>query len=191
MESFDFGPDFSCLLKSRNTRNTISPVSEEKTLKQALEIGFGNWSMGEVDCGKDGTRWSHHSHTHPNFCNFCLFRLASHWWANNRTTDHNQVICQLYPKNYISSGHLFFLQKKTVSEAIKYNCWFLHLHEILEGLYFHCSLSVCLCVCLCVRISCEQNSIQTDVPIWTRFSLNGCLLHWLKPYWNWWPWVKG
>ena len=24
---------------------------------------------------------------------------------------------------------------------------FLHLHEILEGLYFHCSLSVCLSVC--------------------------------------------
>ena len=27
----------------------------------------------------------------------------------------------------------------------------LHLHEIVEGLYFHFSLSVCLCVCLCVR----------------------------------------
>ena len=24
---------------------------------------------------------------------------------------------------------------------------FLHLHEIVEGLYFHCSLSVCVCVC--------------------------------------------
>ena len=23
---------------------------------------------------------------------------------------------------------------------------FFHLHEIVEGLYFHCSLSVCLCV---------------------------------------------
>ena len=27
--------------------------------------------------------------------------------------------------------------------------------------------------------------------IWTRFSLIGCLLHWLEPYWNGWPWVKG
>ena len=25
---------------------------------------------------------------------------------------------------------------------------FLHLHEIVEGLYFHFSLSVCVCVCL-------------------------------------------
>ena len=24
-----------------------------------------------------------------------------------------------------------------------------------------------------------------------RFSLNGCSPHWLEPYWNWWPWVKG
>ena len=28
---------------------------------------------------------------------------------------------------------------------------FLHLHEILEGLYFHFSLSVSLCVCMCVQ----------------------------------------
>ena len=55
-------------------------------------------------------------------------------------------------------------------------------------------LCVCLsvCVCVCVRLfSCEQNSSRTDTPIWTRFSLNGCLAHWLEPYWNWWPWVKG
>ena len=45
----------------------------------------------------------------------------------------------------------------------------LHLHEIVEGLYFHCSLSVCVCVCLsvclCVQFSCEQNSSRTDAPI--------------------------
>ena len=50
---------------------------------------------------------------------------------------------------------------------------------------------VCVSVCLCVLISCEQSSSQTDAPIWTRFSLDGCVLHWLGPYWNWWPWVKG
>ena len=45
---------------------------------------------------------------------------------------------------------------------------------------------------MCVSGSaCEQNSSRTDEPIWTRFSLNGCLTHWLEPYWNWWPWVKG
>ena len=58
------------------------------------------------------------------------------------------------------------------------------------------SVCVCVCVCLsvcclCVRLnSCEQNSSQTNEPIWTRFSLNGCVEHWLKPYWNWLPWVK-
>ena len=50
-------------------------------------------------------------------------------------------------------------------------------------------------VSVCVRVflifSCEQNYSRMDVPIWTRFSLNGYLPHWLKPYWNWWPWVKG
>ena len=106
----------------------------------------------------------------------------------------------------------------------------LHLHKIVEGLYFQCSLSVslcvyvcviqtsgpsgipfssgrwvhdgpevldlclcvCVCVCLCVRHNFfEQNSIQKDAPIWTRFSLNCCFLHWLKPYRIWWPCVKG
>ena len=53
-------------------------------------------------------------------------------------------------------------------------------------------LSVCLSVCVCVRfIPCEQISSRTDTSIWNRFSLNGCLPHWLKFYWNWWPWVKG
>ena len=44
-------------------------------------------------------------------------------------------------------------------------------------------LCVCVSVCVCVRLfSCEQNSSQTDALIWTRFSLNGCLAHWLEPY---------
>ena len=63
----------------------------------------------------------------------------------------------------------------------------LHLNEIVEGLYFYFSLSVCLCVCVCV---CKQNSSRTNAPIWMRFSLNSCLLHWLGPYRNWWPWLK-
>ena len=48
-------------------------------------------------------------------------------------------------------------------------------------------------VCLCVSpmFSCLKNSSWTDEQIWTQFSLNGCLPHWLKPYWNLWPYVKG
>ena len=34
---------------------------------------------------------------------------------------------------------------------------------------------VCVSVCVCVQFPCEQNSSRTDAPIWTRFSLNGCL----------------
>ena len=37
-----------------------------------------------------------------------------------------------------------------------------------------------LFVCVCASIS-EQNFSWTDAPIWMRFSLNGCLLHWLRP----------
>ena len=54
--------------------------------------------------------------------------------------------------------------------------------------------AICLCVCVCVSVCmslCEQNSNRTNRLIWTRFSLNSCLLHWLGPYWNWWPCVKG
>ena len=57
------------------------------------------------------------------------------------------------------------------------------------SLQFVC-VSVCLSVCVS-GYSCEQNSSRTDTLIWTRFSLNGCLHHWLGPYWNWWPWIKG
>ena len=39
----------------------------------------------------------------------------------------------------------------------------LHLHEIVEMLYIHCSLSVCLSVCLCVSVC-----------LWTKFQANGC-----------------
>ena len=50
---------------------------------------------------------------------------------------------------------------------------------------------VCVCVCVCLMFACEQKSSQMDGPIWMQFLLNGCFPHWLIPYWNWWPWVKG
>ena len=42
------------------------------------------------------------------------------------------------------------------------------------------SVCQCVCVCLCVCV-CEQNSSRTNAPIWMRFSLNSCFLHWLGP----------
>ena len=54
-------------------------------------------------------------------------------------------------------------------------CAFLNLHEIVEGLYFHCSLSVCLFVWPTLLV----NKIPAE-----RMKL-------FWPYWIWWPWVKG
>ena len=42
----------------------------------------------------------------------------------------------------------------------------LHLHEILEGLYFPYSLSVCVSACLCV---CVSSSVLVK-----KFQPNGC-----------------
>ena len=50
---------------------------------------------------------------------------------------------------------------------------------VVFSLKFVC-VSQCLSVCVCLSsFACEQNS---DEPIWTWFSINGCLTHWLKPY---------
>ena len=83
----------------------------------------------------------------------------------------------------------FFLSARAWWTFLVSPIFFLHLHEIVEGLYFLFSLyvfmclSVCLSVCLCICVSIsEQNSSRADEPIWTRFSLNGCLLYWLGPY---------
>ena len=42
----------------------------------------------------------------------------------------------------------------------------LHLHEIVEGLYFHCSLSVCLsvCVCVCVCVCVSGSFLVNKIP---------------------------
>ena len=61
------------------------------------------------------------------------------------------------------------------------------------SLQFVC-LPVCLSVSLCQCVSgflVKKNSSWIIAAIWTRFSLNGCLQHWLGLHWNWWPWVKG
>ena len=95
-------------------------------------------------------------------------------------------ICQVRNRVIQTEGYAIlcetFLSKSCTNMVVKDLNRFLHLHEIVEGLYFHCSLSVCLSVCVRVRlISCEQNSSRTDALIWTRFSLNGCLPYWLEP----------
>ena len=82
---------------------------------------------------------------------------------------------------YTREGNLL---KPTKMCSLENGLWLLRYAFLLQ---FVC-LCVCLFVCVCV---CEQNSSRTNAPIWMRFSLNICLLHWLGPYWNWWPLVKG
>ena len=114
-----------------------------------------------------------------------------------------------YDQNYLLSKiHLRFLvrlimikipesfQKKEHQLEYKYCItigllliW-LNLYEIVKGLYFHCSLSMCVFVILSLSVS-EQNSSRRDAPIRTRFSLNGCLPLCLEPYWCRWLLVEG
>ena len=70
-----------------------------------------------------------------------------------------------------------FLQRP-VADFLGFVGVLLHLHEIVEWLYFYCSLSVCVSLCVCLLFTYEQYSSRTNVPIWTRLSLNGCLPHW-------------
>ena len=78
----------------------------------------------------------------------------------------------------------------------------LHLHEIMEGLYFHCSSSVCLSMCLSMSLSVCLSMCSTllvnNIPAERCIDLGAVfakrllmLAHWFGPYWNWWPWVKG
>ena len=46
--------------------------------------------------------------------------------------------------------------------SVFFHFMFLHLHEIVEGSYFHCSLSVCLSECVSVS---EQNPSQMNAPM--------------------------
>ena len=92
------------------------------------------------------------------------------WLENSRTTQVKK-----YKKRK---------QMKT-SKRIKGNAMItlLHLHEIVERLYFHCSLSVCLFVCLSVCPALLLNKIQAERIYRFRrdFSLNDYLTHWLGP----------
>ena len=60
--------------------------------------------------------------------------------------------------------------------------------------YIFIAVRLCVCVCVCESVAlcvCQWTNFQPNcAPIWTRFLLDGCLLHWLEPYWNWWLWLK-
>ena len=72
-----------------------------------------------------------------------------------------------------------FLLFKTRNKSFFYAFLLLrkNLHEIVEGLYFHCSLSVCVCLSVCPIFL--VNKIPAE--IMNRFGRD----------WILWPWVKG
>ena len=44
----------------------------------------------------------------------------------------------------------FITISKDLLETVSEGFFFLHLHDIVEGLYFHSSLCVCVCLSVCV-----------------------------------------
>ena len=89
--------------------------------------------------------------------------------------------------------HLLFLKHYILMLGANWHRVFFTSQRNCGGVIFLLQfvfLSVCLSVCVCVCV-CEQYSSRKDGSIWMRFSLIGFLLHWLGPYWNKWPWVKG
>ena len=101
-----------------------------------------------------------------------------------------------------------FTGKKNVSEKIKvfdlcipiflYICLFFYYQTSTKSGRSYIFPAVCLCVCLSVCMSVclslcvclnayKKKSNRTLLSTWTRFSLNGCLPHWLEPFWNLWP----
>ena len=102
----------------------------------------------------------------------CLWKSLNNSWLN-------------YINFYTTGTFLLIKQNFFVPIKLTHLLFFNTSTKSLRGYIF---TTVCLCVCLSICLSgsaCEQNSSQTDEPIWTRFSLNGCLPHWLKTYWNW------
>ena len=57
-------------------------------------------------------------------------------------------------------GHNSRSKVTDVEVSVFSECFLLHLYKIVEGLYFHCRLSVCLSVCMWVCVS--------DVFLWTK-----------------------
>ena len=121
---------------------------------------------------------------HQIHCDFSILissglKMSSHdwnstWEANGNHFNHSASHVDLLIVDELLVGQLTFSARRRVdlhphptyilpSDLDSFS-W-LHLHKIVEVLYFHCSLSVCVCVsvCLCVRHF-----------LWTKFLPNEC-----------------
>ena len=92
-------------------------------------------------------------------CNYSIFKCI--YYLVNGLLLLPSVICSIFSPLYL---------RKCI----------LHLHKIVEGLYFQRSLSMCLS-----SSACEQNSSRTKEPIHRRWGV--CIL-WMLLVWRWLFW---
>ena len=93
----------------------------------------------------------------------CVARENNSFGAGQSISMINDIWIEANPVSTSLFPH-FLLRMLCASflDNILYLFTFLHLDQIVEGLYYHCSLSVCLSVCLCVWLC-----------LWTKFQPNG------------------
>ena len=116
----------------------------------------------------------------------CIFTWMSKYLEHLISQCHNFDQIKL---NQISDFEYICLFSINYTSTKSWKSWIF----IAVCLYVYVCLcvSVCVCVCVCVSVCQWKNFEQKNAPIWTRFSLNGCIPHWLGPYSNMRQWVKG
>ena len=109
----------------------------------------------------------------PSYVKLCKGQIKAYFWFFENSAKGRNVSprTQLFP---FIDLHIVFTSPSRGYICIAVCLW----------------VCVSVFVCVCVSVS-EQNTSQRDALIWTRFSLNGCLPHWLEPYWDCWPRVTG
>ena len=94
--------------------------------------------------------------------------FGGHKIGGTKSKDQGNFIEWVYTQKTARNGPRVVNPKWEIVDGKVKRKWtqlrlFLHLHEIVDGLYFHCWLSVCVSVCVFVS-EC----------LWTKFQPNGC-----------------
>ena len=88
------------------------------------------------------------------FCSFCLNRMDQ---EDNRVGTKAGVVLP-YGSGFIAKGTEISLSLFPLLSSLS----FLHLHEIMEGLYFYFSLSVSMCVCVCTSVCLSVSTLAGE-----------------------------
>ena len=103
----------------------------------------------------------------------CLFNELAPLRRSER--QYGKTVNSRSPFNEVKLDPVTFLcsnsRKQMISLAVKpvfahyfLLVFLLHLHEIVEGLYFHCSLSVCVCVSVCLSVCVSGWILVNKIP---------------------------